>query len=92
MRPCLLRMTSRDEEDTAGRGKLEEDTAGRGQLGSSQGKLETRAGEAPDLATYVFGKPGELDRDLARLGTSRRRFLTINVSALVAPFRNILHV
>jgi len=41
------------------------------------------ASEKVDAWTYVFGKPGELDRDLARLGTSRQRFLRINLTALL---------
>ncbi len=39
--------------------------------------------EKVDLITYIFGKPGELDRDLAMLGTSRRRFLSINAASVV---------
>ncbi|KAJ1491393.1 hypothetical protein T484DRAFT_1774584, partial [Baffinella frigidus] len=35
--------------------------------------------EKVDLVTYVFGKPGELERDLNRMGS---RFTTINLAAL----------
>lgn len=37
---------------------------------------DTREDEEPKegLWTYVFGKEGEFDRDLNRLGTTRRRF------------------
>lgn len=32
------------------------------------GKMPPAENEKIDFLTYVFGKPGELDRDLARMG------------------------
>ena len=48
--------------------------------------LRAEGEEKVDAWTYVFGKPGELDRDLARMGTSRARFLRINLFALAFAF------
>jgi hypothetical protein len=50
---------------------------------ASKARSPLQAEEKVDLWTFVFGKPGELDRDLARMGTSRARFLRINFAALL---------
>ena len=63
---------------------LDEETVSESVTTSAFSTPQAKEEEKISLLTYVFGKPGELDRDLARLGTSRRRFISINAAALVS--------
>ena len=58
-----------------------------GKQGQAPTKGQGRGDEQDvDLMTFIFGKPGEFERDLKMMGTSRRRFIGLNLFALFFAF------
>jgi len=77
-------------EETPGSSNAEETEISAAKVKASSLKVgagsPTEVAGSVDAITYVFGKPGEFDRDLKMMGTSRRRFVTLNLFALFFAF------
>jgi hypothetical protein len=62
-------------------------TSTTGEQGQAPAKGRGKGDEQDvDMMTFIFGKPGEFERDLKMMGTSRRRFIGLNLFALFFAF------